>query len=65
MTGRKTIPGQVDEQLLLKLFLDFSRFEYAVKMAGFCIGDGKSVSPNWDTFARSISKLDLRRTPEL
>jgi len=40
---------------LLKLaydfFVVFSRFEYALKKAGFIIGNDSGVQPNWDRFA--------------
>ncbi|MFQ5882517.1 MAG: hypothetical protein ACE5I9_08620 [Candidatus Methylomirabilales bacterium] len=45
---------QIDRDLLLEFFLHFSRFEFALKTAGFAHGDLDSVHPSWDDFAVSI-----------
>jgi len=37
--------------LLFSFFLVFSRFEYALKRAGFVNAPGGRVSANWDAFA--------------
>ena len=41
----------IDRDLLLSFFLNFSRFEFALKLAGFARGDRRSVKPDWDGFA--------------
>jgi len=44
----------------------FSRFEYALKAAGFVRGDHKRVEADWDTFARQIApKFKRTRNPQL
>jgi hypothetical protein len=40
--------------LIFKFFITFSRFEYALKSAGFCDGNENSIKPSWDKFANSI-----------
>lgn len=37
--------------LLFRFFLVFSRFEYALKRAGFVNSSGNKVNANWDAFA--------------
>jgi hypothetical protein len=45
----------VPKELTLEFFAAFARFEYALKRAGYVVGDDKSASPSWDRFA-----VDLR-----
>jgi len=40
--------------LLLEFVQVFSRFEYALKSAGFAQGDERRVEPDWDEFAQAI-----------
>lgn len=46
-----TVEGQ---NLINEFFVTFSRFECALKAAGFANGDIDKVNPNWDTFTSSI-----------
>lgn len=53
------------DQLAIKLFKTFARFEYALKATGFHNGDGKA-QPNWRDFALSIeAQLKTPQTSEL
>jgi hypothetical protein len=36
----------------------FSRFEFALKKAGYVLGDDTKVSPDWDGFARDPAQLN-------
>lgn len=42
-----------DSELVLQFFVTFSRFEYALKRAGFLENRGYA-SPDWDSFAKEI-----------
>lgn len=42
------------KQLMFEFFLLFSKFEYALKMVGFHMGDG-TVKIDWTMFAESIN----------
>ena len=46
----------INRDLVLEFFLVLSRMEFALKLAGYANGDEKSVSPDWDGFARDISE---------
>ena len=37
--------------LVFRFFLTFSRFEYALKRAGFITGSGSDIKPGWDKFS--------------
>jgi hypothetical protein len=39
-------------ELILRFFVTFSRFEYALKRAGFVRGDRNDALPDWSTFAK-------------
>lgn len=41
-----------DDAAVLQFFVTFSRFEYALKQAGFVRGDQSYATPDWDRFAR-------------
>jgi hypothetical protein len=57
---------RIPKDLLLRFFLTFSRFEYALKAAGFLIGNSKQAGADWDRFARSIrSHFNLDKSPAL
>src|SRR3989304_5226772 len=47
-------PLGLDKDLVYKFFLYFSRFEYALKQAGFATGGKKWAKPAWDRFAISL-----------
>lgn len=58
-----TVEGQ---NLINEFFVTFSRFECALKAAGFANGDNNKVSPNWDTFTASIREsFDNEQRPEI
>jgi hypothetical protein len=41
---------RIDKGLVLEFFGVFSRFEYALKRAGFATGNERRVGPDWDCF---------------
>jgi len=45
---------EVSKNLLFDFFLSFSKFEFALKTAGFATGNEKKVSPDWVSFAASL-----------
>lgn len=45
-------------ELTLEFLATFARFEFALKKAGYAQGDDSKVSPDWDSFARDVAKLD-------
>jgi hypothetical protein len=48
----------VDKDLLLNFFLNFARFEFALKASGFTRLRGRDgVEPNWDNFINSITEV--------
>ena len=52
-------------KLAIEMFKTFSRFEYALKAAGFHNGEGKA-EPNWRAFSESITEhLKSPNTDEL
>ncbi|HUK57148.1 MAG TPA: hypothetical protein VLY20_10865, partial [Nitrospiria bacterium] len=53
---------RVDKDLLLKFFLVFARFEYALKHAGFAQGDQNQIRPDWTEFANRIHQSFNRST---
>lgn len=56
----------LERDLVLDFFCVFSRFEYALKRAGFAKKKRDSVSANWVKFARYVtSRFDPGKTPEL
>ncbi len=56
----------MDRELLLNFFLRFSRFEFALKAAGYAVGNETRVDPNWTDFARDITAdFDRVHSPEL
>jgi hypothetical protein len=48
----------VPRELTLRFLAVFSRYEYALKRAGYVQGDESKISADWDTFARDVSTLD-------
>lgn len=64
-----TIETLVPEQhrsLVFRFLLVFSRFECALKRAGFAIGSAESVHPAWDSFSsRYRSVFDPSQSTEL
>jgi len=47
----------VPHELTLEFLLTFSRFEFALKKAGYAVGDNNRVSPDWDSFANDVAQL--------
>ncbi len=48
----------VPRALTLEFLATFARFEFALKKAGYVKGDDSRVSPDWDSFAGDVAKLD-------
>ena len=48
----------VPRELTLEFLATFSRFEFALKKAGYATGDNSKVSPDWDSFANDVALLD-------
>jgi hypothetical protein len=48
----------VPHHLAVEFLATFARFEFALKKAGYLQGDDSRVSPDWDSFARDVAKLD-------
>lgn len=48
LTEANLLPLRSDE-----LFRIYARFEFALKMAGYCFMNGKAVEINWDAFANN------------
>jgi hypothetical protein len=48
----------IPRDLTLDFLATFSRFEFALKKAGYVEGDEKKVSPAWDSFANDVAKLE-------
>jgi hypothetical protein len=58
--------NMVSDKLLFEFFMNFAKFEFALKTAGFAIGNEKKVSPNWDKFTQSIEdSFDKSINPDL
>ena len=51
-----------DSKLVLRFLAVFSRFEYALKRAGY-LKKSENAEPNWDTFANKL-KGDFKRVQE-
>lgn len=43
------------DELTFHFFKTFSRMEYALKAAGFRVGNSSRVDPNWDCFSEKIA----------
>jgi hypothetical protein len=57
---------RIPKDLLLRFFLTFSRFEYALKAAGFLTADHKQARADWPRFARSVQpQFNLNNSPAL
>jgi len=48
----------VPRELTLEFLATFARFEFALKKASYAQGDNSKVSPDWDTFAKDVAKID-------
>jgi hypothetical protein len=58
MAGSILDSFHIPKDLILEFLATFSRFEFALKRAGYVEGNEKSVSPAWDSFAVDVSRLD-------
>jgi hypothetical protein len=47
----------IDEKLVLEFLYTFSRFEYALKRAGYHSPDGKAALADWDGFENVLTGL--------
>ena len=47
----------IEKELLLEFLMKFSRFEFALKHAGYVRGDGNCVEPDWKRFSADIDNL--------
>lgn len=57
---------EINKELVLHFFLVFSRFEFALKFAGYARGNENRVEPNWERFADSIrDRFDKNYSPQL
>ena len=58
MDNLKTLKLQlnIDEKLLFDFFFVFSRFEYALKLAGYLCDKKKTATADWDKFAKNVLK---------
>ncbi|MCX5894107.1 MAG: hypothetical protein NTW80_14315 [Deltaproteobacteria bacterium] len=48
---------KIDRELLLEFFLTFSRFEYALKAAGYAFEVRGTVNPDWQTFRLELINI--------
>ena len=48
---------RISKELLLKFFICFSRFEFALKTSGFALGNLRHVKPDWDGYTKSIKDI--------
>jgi hypothetical protein len=46
-----------DAVLIFDFFIVFSRFEFALKRAGYFRGDDNNVIPDWDLFSNTFSNI--------
>jgi len=58
--------AHLDRNLITEFFFVFSRFEYALKRAGFLKPNRRSAEPDWDTFGDALEqKYNSDETPQL
>ena len=58
--------NQDDAALIFDYFIMFSRFEFALKRAGYLTGDDNRAKPDWDKFCVTVqAQFDKTRTLEL
>jgi hypothetical protein len=56
----------VDEKTVASFFIVFSRFEYALKRAGYVCGDNRRVWADWDRFSSKLKDtFEPGKTSEL
>lgn len=48
----------ISRDLALEFLATFSRFEFALKKAGYVHGDDTKVVPDWDSFSRDVARFD-------
>ena len=62
----ETLVPEQHRELVFRFFLVFSRFEYALKRAGFTSGSTEVVHPAWECFSsRYRSVFNPSQTPDL
>jgi hypothetical protein len=54
MTEEGAYSIQYDSELVLRFFLEFSRFEYCLKRGGFLKKGREEAVPDWEAFAKSL-----------
>jgi len=47
----------INRDLVLEFFLKFSRFEFALKLAGYARGNDTYIKPDWIRFAATINDI--------
>jgi hypothetical protein len=45
---------QIDRDLVLELFVFFSRFEYSLKRSAFLMRGQQKANPDWETYTNSL-----------
>lgn len=48
---------KVSKDLLFEFFINFAKFEFALKTSGFAKGNERGASPHWDKYAQSIKEI--------
>lgn len=57
---------RVDEKTVVEFFVAFSRFEFALKQAGYLKARNGKAKPDWDAFAKKHeNEFDPEKEPEL
>lgn len=55
LIGKARLSDHLDPELMFTFFAAFSRFEYALKAAGFGKEKSDAAEPDWDRFAKTIA----------
>jgi hypothetical protein len=59
MVGRALTAPDNQRGLVIRFFVFFSRFEYAMKAAGWaCAGRGDAAEPDWNRVVRQLKHAD-------
>ena len=64
MSKRYLANVALDHDLLFEFFLTFARFEFALKAAGFVMGNLREAKPDWPGFGKSIDLASARLDPK-
>ena len=68
MTAVEKLLGSlgIDQSIVCEFFILFSRFEYALKRAGYAQQSGRQITIEWKRFAKTLeSKFDHSAAPSL